>query len=198
MSVSTTGAAASLRMQVWRKLRSLGGLYLQASVCLLPDRASVAREVSRLVDRVHRDGGAARVLRRVLSDRVQEDALRAEANAARDGEYAEILERVPAFLAELAQERAKGRATYAEVEESEADLTRFRAWLTKIEARDYFAAPGGQAARDAVEDCAVELAAFEAEALANEAPAVMPRVKHLRGLPAPSPRSAADTTGGPA
>ena len=35
VSVSTAGAAASLRLRVWRKLRSLGALYLQQSVCLL-------------------------------------------------------------------------------------------------------------------------------------------------------------------
>ena len=50
----------------------------------------------------------------------------------------------------LAHEQARGRATYAEVEESEADLHRFQAWLAKIEARDYFLAPGGDAARTAV------------------------------------------------
>ena len=60
--------------------------------------------------------------------------------------------------------------TYAEVEESEADLERFRTWLAKIAARDYFTAPGGQAARDAVEEAAAELAAFEEAALHAEAP----------------------------
>jgi hypothetical protein len=185
VTVSAPGAAGSLRVFVWRKLRSLGGLYLQSSVCLLPAWPAVVREVRRLVDRVHRDGGAARVLTVALADPVEEEGLRAELNAARDGEYAEVLDRVPAFLAELAQERAKGRATYAEVEESEADLDRFRAWLGKIEARDYFAASGGEAARAAVARCAQELAAFEAEALAAEAPPT--RAVHLRGLPGSHP-----------
>ena len=49
-------------MQVWRKLRSLGALYLQQSVCLLP-ALPVARDVRRLADRVaagrrHRAGAA--------------------------------------------------------------------------------------------------------------------------------------------
>lgn len=60
MSVSTAGAAASLRVQVWRKLRSLGALYLQQSVCLLPATAT-AGDVRRLAGRV-RQGGTARVL----------------------------------------------------------------------------------------------------------------------------------------
>jgi hypothetical protein len=58
VSVSTAGAAATLRVQVWRKLRSLGALYLQQSVCLLPARHEVVREVRRLADRVRHQGGA--------------------------------------------------------------------------------------------------------------------------------------------
>jgi hypothetical protein len=169
VSVSTAGAAAALRMQVWRKLRSLGALYLQQSVCLLPDREQVVREVRRLLDRVHHQGGTGRLLHIALSQADQAQ-LAAEMNAARDGEYAEVLDRLPEFLAELDKERARGRTTYAEVEECEADLDRYRSWLAKIGARDYFAAPGGTAARAAVEAAAAELAAFEQAALTAEAP----------------------------
>ena len=45
------------------------------------------------------------------------------------------------FLAEIEMETGRGRATYAEVEESEADLERFEKWLTAIANRDYFDAP---------------------------------------------------------
>jgi len=169
VSVSTAGAAAALRMQVWRKLRSLGALYLQQSACLLPDRPEVAREVRRLLDRVHRQGGTGRLLHIALTQADQAQ-LAAEMNAARDGEYAEVLGRLPEFLAELDKERARGRTTYAEVEECEADLDRYRSWLAKIGARDYFAAPGGTAARAAVAAAAAELAAFEQAALTAEAP----------------------------
>jgi hypothetical protein len=62
-------------------------------------------------------------------------------------------------------ETARGRATYAEVEESEADLERFEKWLASITARDYFGAPGGTAARAAVQQCGEALAGFEAAAL---------------------------------
>jgi hypothetical protein len=55
------------------------------------------------------------------------------------------------------------------VEESEADLDRFEKWLAKIAARDYFAAPGGPAAHQAVEHCRVALAAFEDAAIAVQA-----------------------------
>ncbi len=180
ISVSTAGAADSLRVQVWRKLRSLGALYLQQSVCLLPVRPDVIREVRRLADRIRHQGGTARVLSMAFTDPAEERAVIAELNAARDGEYAEVLERLPELRQELADEHARGNATYVEVEESEADLVRFRTWLAKIAARDYFAAPGGQAARDAVEEAAAELAAFEEAALHAEAPPHQPSARSPR------------------
>jgi hypothetical protein len=168
VSVSTAGGAASLRVQVWRKLRSLGALYLQQSVCLLPAAEDVARDVRRLAGRVRQGGGTARVLPMAFTDPAQEQAVITELNAARDAEYAEVLERLPGLHRELADEQARGRATYAEVEESEADLHRFRAWLAKIEARDYFHAAGGDAARAAVAEGAAALAVFENAALHAE------------------------------
>lgn len=170
ITVSTAGAPPALRVQVWRRLRALGALYLQQSVCLLPDRPEVIRAVRRLLDRVHRDGGGGRLLKVALSDPAEEQAIIEDFRRERAVEYADLLERIPEFLAELDRERARGRTTYAEVEESEADLHRFQSWLAKIAARDYFIAPGGQAARAAVDAAAAELAAFEDAALHAEAP----------------------------
>jgi hypothetical protein len=180
ITTSTASAAGTLRVQVWRKLRSLGALYLQQSVCLLPARDDVVRHVWRLAERIRHQGGTARVLRMRFADPADERSVVDEFNAARDAEYAEVLERLPALRDELAQERARGRATYAEVEESEADLERFRSWLAKIAARDYFAAPGGQPARTAVDEAAADLAAFEQAALHAEITDTNPGQKRPR------------------
>ncbi|KOV68769.1 Chromate resistance protein ChrB [Streptomyces sp. MMG1121] len=169
VSASTAGAPAATRVRVWRKLRSLGALYLQQSVCLLPDRDPVRRQVQRLIASVRKDGGTARSLTVAVTDAGEYAQLVAEFNAERDTEYAEVVERAPDLLAELEKETARGRATYAEVEESEADLERFDKWLAKIAARDYFGAPGGEAARSAVERCREALAAFEDAAIAAQA-----------------------------
>ena len=174
ISASTAGAPGTLRVQVWRKLRPLGALYLQQSVCPPPARPEVQREVRRLTDRIRHQGGTARVLSMAFTDPAEEQAMVEEFNTARDAEYAEILERLPAFHRELATERARGNTTYAEVEESEADLERFRTWLAKIAARDFFAAPGAHAARDAIDEAAEDLAAFEEAALHAEAPEPAP------------------------
>jgi hypothetical protein len=169
VSASTAGAPPATRVRAWRKLRSLGALYLQQSVCLLPAREPVRRQVQRLLASVRADGGAARSLTVTVDDAAEHAGLVAEFNAERDAEYAEVVERAPQLLAELEKETARGRATYAEVEESEADLDRFEKWLAKIAARDYFAASGAPAARQAVEQCRAALAAFEDAAIAAQA-----------------------------
>ena len=168
VSVHSAGAPASVRVHVWRKLRSLGAIYLHQSACLLPAREEVERDIKRMLDRVEREGGSGRCLRITLHDPGEQTRLVGEFQAARDEEYGEILDRTPAFLQELAMERERGRITYAEVEESEADLERFHTWLEKIEKRDYFHAPRGEEARAAIARCAIELDAFEAEALSAD------------------------------
>lgn len=162
---ASTGKDASLRVFVWRQLRKLGAVYVGPSVCLLPKLPATQEAMDRLVSRVQDQGGRARVLTLGLRDQAEEEALRAEQRAERDVEYAEVVERAPQLLAELAQETARRRATYTEVEESEADLERFHRWLASIEARDYFCAPGRAAAVEAVERCRQALAAFEATAV---------------------------------
>lgn len=186
ITVSTQGNS-TLRVYVWRKLRRLGAHYLHRSVCLLPDRDGVHKIVERVIKRVGDEGGRARALPITISDRV-EAALIVEAfNAERQDEYAEFCSRTPAFLEEIASERAKDRATYTEVEESEADLVRLRTWLGRIRERDYFDAPGYDDAARALALCEEDFESFEAEAMvaedsAKEEGSDGPRIDEDKGL----------------
>lgn len=174
VTISTAGAPAATRVAVWRRLKSLGAVYLQQSTALLPATPATRRSMSSLADRVIHDGGTARVLRIVMRDPHGEAQLIQQQRADRDGEYAEVLERFPAFFAELDQEAARGRTTYEELEESEADLARFAAWLGKIAARDYFDAQMGQRARQELSRAESELARFAELALASHNPGQPP------------------------
>src|SRR4026209_610380 len=120
ITVSTAGAPPALLVQCWRRLRALGALCLQQSVCLLPDRPEVTRAVRRLLDRVDRDGGEGRLPQIPPTDPAEAQASVEDFRRERGVEYADLLERIPEFLAELDRERARGRTTYAEFEESEA------------------------------------------------------------------------------
>ncbi|MGX4694325.1 Chromate resistance protein ChrB [Streptomyces sp. JNUCC 63] len=168
VAVSTAGGTDSLRVHVWRRLRGLGAVYVQQSVCLLPDRPPVAGVVRKLVDKVRAEGGTARCLHVRLSDPVERGELIGEFRQAVTVEYGEVLERLPAFFTEIDTETTRGRTTFAEVEESEADLARYEAWVAKIAARDYFAAPIGAEVRAELARARQAMKAFEAAALAAE------------------------------
>jgi hypothetical protein len=176
ITVSTPrGATSTLRVYAWRKLRSLGAHYLQQSVCLLPATPKTTRATSRVVTRLRAEGGHGEMLRVQLTDSKQEAAVIDAIQRERTDEYREVVERTQQFHDELRLERRRGRATYTELEESDADLARHQKWLAAIRARDYFDAPGGQEAAAAVASCEAALARFESEALSAELDESSPR-----------------------
>ncbi|HWP68107.1 MAG TPA: Chromate resistance protein ChrB, partial [Rectinemataceae bacterium] len=50
------------RAYVWRKLKSLGALYLQNSICLLPVEASIEKKLVELRSEIAGRGGEAKIL----------------------------------------------------------------------------------------------------------------------------------------
>jgi hypothetical protein len=162
------GGSSTLRVYAWRNLRGAGAHYLQQSVCLLPATPATTRAATKVVTRLRAEGGDGEVLRIQLMEPKQEakviDAMQAE----RTDEYHELVESTRQFHEELAAERRRGRVTYTELEESDADLARYRRWLAAIRARDYFEAPGNDEATAAVASCEAALARFESEALSAE------------------------------
>jgi hypothetical protein len=124
--------------------------------------------IETLIDHLDRRGAKGEVHLIQFTDETQETGLIEEFQAERSDEYGEVVERTKQFHEELEYERGRGRVTYPEFEESEADLARHQKWLAAIEARDYFDAPRHAEAVAAVEACGRALAAFEQTALAAE------------------------------
>jgi hypothetical protein len=166
VNVAAETSAASL--DTWRRLRALGAHYLQPAVCLLPERPETTSGVARIVTRVHRAGGHARVFEIGRLDEVNERDAVAAFSAERSDEYDQVVDRTAEFIGEISMERERHRASYTEVEESLVDLRRLQRWLTSIRKRDYFDAPGYDRAAEAVATCEGLLADFEAEAYAVE------------------------------
>src|SRR3954469_13880568 len=162
------GGSSTLRVYAWRKLRSLGAHYLQQSVCLLPATPKTTRAVTRLVARLRAEGGHGEMLRIGLSDGGQEAAIVDAFQRERTDEYREVVERTREFHDELQHERRRGRATYTELEESDADLARHQKWLAAIRARRHFHPPRGEEAAAAVTSCEEALARCESDALSAE------------------------------
>jgi hypothetical protein len=98
---------------------------------------------------------------------VSEDRSRERENHDEQGNHRTV-ESTRQFHEELQFERRRGRTTYTELEESDADLARYQKWLAAIRGRDYFDAPGRQEAAAAVASCEEALAQFESEAVSAE------------------------------
>lgn len=151
---------STARVAAWRRLHRLGGLYVGPSVCLIPRGLAERRALDRIGQSVRSAGGTFDVL---AVDAFAEEAqvwLVDRFNAARDAEYAEVVERAQALVAELERESVMNRFTFAEVEENEADLAKLRRWLETLGRRDLFGASGRSPAERAVSEAGAAMRRF--------------------------------------
>src|SRR6201989_3519186 len=108
ITVSTPpGGTSTLRVYAWRNLRSLGGHYLQQSVCLLPATPKTTRAAARVVTRLRAEGGNGEMLRIRVTDSRQEAAIIDAIQRERTDEYREIVESTREFHEELQMERRR-------------------------------------------------------------------------------------------
>jgi len=130
------------RTYVWRQLKQLGAVYLQQAAAILPDRPEVQAALDALATHIRSTEGEVSLLATTSPNADWEQELIARFNQARDEEYAEVVENVERFEAELQRESQKRKFTFAELEDSEIDWEKIERWLPRIEARDFFLAPG--------------------------------------------------------
>jgi hypothetical protein len=155
-----------LRSTVWRRIKSLGAIYLQNSAATLPASAATERAMRRLRREIIDMNGTAILLScEVLAG---ESDVRNAFQAARNDEYEEIVDRCEDFLQQVKKEYADNHFTYAELEENEVDLVKLRNWFAKVRERDAFDADGRQAAEKALDECEQSLEAYAARVYAEE------------------------------
>jgi hypothetical protein len=156
-----------LRSQVWRRIKSLGAIYLQNSVAALPENLANERALRKLRREILDMSGTALLLSSsVLSG---ESEVRNAFQAARDDEYEEIVDKCEDFLQQVQKEFDASHFTYAELEENEVDLVKLRNWFAKVVERDAFGASGRAAAETALAACEQSLEGYAARVFAEEA-----------------------------
>jgi DNA-binding transcriptional regulator PaaX len=156
-----------LRAAVWRRIKSLGAIYLQNSVAALPAGAHAERSLRMLRNEIAEMSGSAMLLS--CSVLAGESEIRSAFTAARDDEYAEIVDKCHDFLAEVEKEYVEKHFSYAELEENEVDLVKLRNWLQRVRERDAFGAAGLQAALSSLAECEEKLDAYATRVYAEEA-----------------------------
>ena len=156
-----------LRAAVWRRLKSLGAIYLQNSAAALPASVSAERALRKLRSEILDMSGTAVLLSCSVLAGNQE--ILAAFQAARDDEYAEIIDKCEDFQAQVRKEYVASHLTYAELEENEVDLVKLRNWLAKVTDRDVFGASGRAEAEQALAGCEQTLEEYAARVYAEEA-----------------------------
>jgi hypothetical protein len=156
-----------LRATVWRRIKSLGAIYLQSSVAALPASTHAERALRKLRSEILDMSGSAVLLScDVLAG---ESDIRAQFQAARNDEYEEIVDKCADFIAGIDKEYRENHFSYAELEENEVDLVKLRTWLQRIRDRDVFGAAGLQPAVSSLAVCEEKLEAYAARVYAEEA-----------------------------
>jgi len=138
---------STLRVMVWRRMRSVGALGLQNGVWILPDSNEKKQFAKELLSYIIEQGAGGYVFSvNALDPSIEKDVIN-RFRSDRDEEYAEFCERCDALLAELDKESRQEKFTFAELEETEQDLEKLNKWLEKILTRDVF---GGNLRQDAI------------------------------------------------
>lgn len=163
---------STARVTVWRRIRALGAVYLQQSVCFLPDSEANRAALQAVSNEVRGFGGEARLLRIEDEDAVGGASLAGTISEARAAEYAELHEQIALLESELERETAAGKFTFAELEDTESGLERLRAWLGRIRERDLPGSEGYRAAAAAVASLAERVGEFTAAVYRRESGAL--------------------------
>ncbi|MCG0278782.1 MAG: hypothetical protein L5656_09685 [Thermanaeromonas sp.] len=154
------------RVALWRRLKGAGAVYLQNSVCILPDSPANRELFQDLYREIEESGGESLILEAKALNAADQERIIDRFNAERDEEYSEFLEQCEAFLAEIRHETERQNFIFGELEENEEGLQRLVTWLQKIERRDFFGAAKAAEARKRLTECQEALEAFYAKVFA--------------------------------
>jgi hypothetical protein len=132
---------SSLRVRVWRRLRSLGAVPLKRSAYLLPDTAERYEDFQWLSQEIEREGGDATLVRvQQIENLSPGDVLRLF-HEPRDHDYKQLAARYRKLLQGLDRKTA---ATSPRVHDEFARLSKEHQRIRDI---DFFGAPGGAEVR---------------------------------------------------
>ena len=159
---------SSLRVQVWRKMRTAGALGIQNGSWLLPATAENEQFMLDLLKRIQEQDANGQIFKVApLNETIEADVIQ-RFQADRDQEYGELIERCTEFLGEIEKETQKQKFIFAELEEAEDDLAKLTRWQEKILKRDFAQAPKRDQADELMRKCRLALEQFSRAVYARE------------------------------
>jgi hypothetical protein len=171
-----------VRVGIWRRIRSLGAVYIQNSICVLPTTPDHQRQLRMVQNEIESAGGEAVIFETLALDAKQEELVVSRFKHDRDQDYEEFLDKCADYKGEIAKEVKAEHYTFAELKENDEDLKKLKNWLERIKALDFYGAPARAAAEQQLAECDALL-----ESYANE---VFEREQNAKGAPLPKPAAA--------
>src|SRR5262252_3362426 len=132
---------SSLRVRVWRRLRSLGAVPLKRSAYLLPDTPERYEDFQWLAQEVEREGGEATLVRVQQIENMTPEDVRRLFHEPRDRDYRQLAARYRKVLVSLDR---KSSATSQRAQEQLKQLAKDHQRVHDI---DFFGAPAGAEVR---------------------------------------------------
>ena len=126
---------SSLRVRVWRRLRSLGAVALKRSAYLLPDTPERYEDFTWLAQEIEREGGDATLIRVRQIENVAAADVLALFHEPRNADYRQLAARYRKLLTMLDRKSADTRV--------QEELGRLARDHQRVRAIDFFDAPGG-------------------------------------------------------
>lgn len=182
MTYKVPAEPTKLRVGVWRRIRGLGAVYLQNSVCVLPTTADHQRQLRMVQSDIEKGGGEAVIFETTALDAKQEDLVVARFKHDRDQDYEEFLDKCADFLREVDKEVQADHYTFAELKENDEDLKKLKGWLERVKTLDFYGAPARTAAEQQLVECEEALDAYAQE--------VYEREQNAKGAPLQKPAAA--------
>ncbi|WP_051620430.1 Chromate resistance protein ChrB [Paenibacillus sp. UNC451MF] len=168
LSYKVPSEPSTIRVRVWRTLKALGAVYIQQSVCVAPITVEVLKKLQSLKKLIESNEGEALLLEVNKFSPSTEEELIVIFNNQRIAEYEEFLEGSRNFLNEIETETKKGKFTYHEVEENEAELAKLKRWHNKILKRDFFSCTNSIQAKQKLNECEQRFGEFIETVYATE------------------------------
>ena len=132
---------SSLRVRVWRRLRSLGAVPLKRSAYLLPDTPERYEDFQWLAQEIQREGGDATLVRVQQIENVTAEDVRRLFHEPRDHDYRQLAGRYRKILQGRDRKSAKRSPRVQE------ELARLAKEHQRVRNLDFFDAPGGAEVR---------------------------------------------------
>jgi len=141
------------RVSIWRRLKDIGALYLQNSICILPNSLIHHEFLKKLSIEIKKTDGESSILIANYPNDKEEQKIIEKFNSERNNEYAELVDHCDRLIAEIQREHSRKNYTYGELDENEDELNRLTSWYEKIKKRDFFNANSAVDAKSRLTEC---------------------------------------------